>query len=94
MPIEGGELKEVAQRFDSSSMAHVGRRRAVRTDSRDGSGWRRRKGEGRRWAGSKERECGPQGGCMPKCKRAVETILVFFQRLEFKSRVLNKSFLK
>jgi hypothetical protein len=45
-------------------------------------------------ADSTKREHGPQGGCGPKCKRAAETILVIFQRLEFKSRVLNKSFLK
>jgi hypothetical protein len=64
MPIEGGELKEVVQWFNSGSMARVGRRRAACTDSRDGSGWRRRKGEGRRWAGLGRKA--EQSGSIPR----------------------------
>jgi hypothetical protein len=76
---------------------------AVWTGSRDGLGWSKKKQGGAwvgrlglkgraEWAGSKEREREPQGGCGPKCKRAAKTILGFFQGLEFKSRVLNKDF--
>jgi hypothetical protein len=31
--------------------------------------------------GSKERECGPQGGCGPKCKQTTKTIFPIFQTM-------------
>jgi hypothetical protein len=53
VPIEGGELKEVAQRFDSGSMVRVGRRQAARCGPAVETAWAgvRRNREGRGWVG-------------------------------------------
>jgi hypothetical protein len=77
----------------------------ARTDSRGGSGWRTKKGGGA-WVGrlgpkgrverasSKERECGPQGGCGPKCRRVAETIFLIFSNKDLSLKVKDSNSFK